>query len=162
MGARFRQLRRAIYALKRQYGQPIVLRRTTGDSTNASTGIQSDTVVEASVRYAVVLPAKMVRAFSYDLSFIAANKNFTYGGLYDHQQRIVLVSKRDVPSDFPIDINMSIVFKNLLYKVKDYQDFEDGEILALTIDGLKGGLPLAETSISVAQNVGITDRNVRS
>ena len=132
----FRHLRRAVYALKRAYGQPVSVCRTLGTSVDLATGIETSTDVQVDVRRAVVLPAKSARAFFYDLSYIAANKNFTYGGMVDQVQRIVIVDRRDLPSNFVADQNTFLVVRGRRMETKKLDGFEEDEILVFGLTGI--------------------------
>jgi hypothetical protein len=71
------------------------------------------------VRRAIILDNKMKREFSYDLSFIAANKNFTYGGFYDTSSRTIIVDGADLPHDYAPTLNDRCVHNNERYQFKD-------------------------------------------
>lgn len=69
----------------------------TGEYTpNLKTGtaVQKTKMIE--VRRAAILPGRHKRDFDYDLSFIAANKNFTYGGFFDKIDVVIIVDNADL------------------------------------------------------------------
>jgi hypothetical protein len=158
----FREMRRAIYALKRKFPQSVVLCRTTGTSTDVSTGRQTETLVKSTIKRAVFLPARALRDFAYDLSFIAANKNFTYGGLYDHTKRVVLIDRRDVDSSFVVDLNMHVIFDGRRYEVKELREYEEQEVILLVIDSLSGAPLMDHHDESVSTNMDIQGSNTVS
>ena len=141
MKPEFRLVRQMIYALKRIYPQRIELCRTSQNSTDYTTGMMDDLLTKVIIRRAILLPAKGLRDFSYDLSFIAANKNFTYGGHYDRRFRMVLIDRRDLrraDPNFPVDLNMHLVFDQKRWEVKQLGEYEEQEVLALVIERTEG------------------------
>lgn len=90
-----REIRKIIYALKREWGTPVDIRRETV-STNIDTGVTTVTpVLQCSIRRGIILPRAIQTDFVYDLSFIAANKNFTYGGHFEVNNQDLLLDARD-------------------------------------------------------------------
>ena len=116
-----RQVKMIIYRLKHNYGLPIVIRDSGSPSLVVSTGIETKDFNEYTVRKAIVLQGSETRSFVYDLSFIAANKNFTYGGLYDATTRVIIIARKDLPSDLLITLDFTIVFDEENYELKSIQ-----------------------------------------
>jgi hypothetical protein len=105
-----RFIRQVIYKLKRRYGQPIhLLYRTSTATVDLATGVKSVPHDVVRIRRAVCLPLMLDRTFYYDLTFIATNKNFTYGGHTDRAQQSFIIDTRDLPKDFKITVGMWIV-----------------------------------------------------
>jgi len=91
-----REIKKIIYSIKREWGTPIRIEREEV-SLDVKTGEQSSSLEEScDIRRAVILPRAIQTDFVYDLSFIAANKNFTYGGNFEVTNQDVLVDARDV------------------------------------------------------------------
>lgn len=151
----FRQLRRTIYILKRQVGQPMTICRSTGNTLDIETGIQSNSLVTYDIRRVILLPMSSLRSFAYDLSFIAANKNFTYGGMFDINSRIAIFSRRDVPSTFIFDQNMYVKIKDKRYEVKSPTFYEDDEIIALFLTALENQIPLDVVNEDVSSGLNL-------
>ena len=84
-------LRRLFYNLARQFGEEITVTIPQSRDTNYATGVISKENDTHTFKNVPVLPADMARDFVYDLSFIAANKNFTYGGIFNKGERLVLI-----------------------------------------------------------------------
>ena len=93
-----RQNKLIIYRLKRNFGQTIVLKKPIENGYNLQTGVVTRDYTLITISRAAVLPSEVVRSFSYDLSYIATNKNFTYGGLFDKDTRNILIDKKDISS----------------------------------------------------------------
>jgi len=114
----------AIYRLKRMYGQQIEFVRLISIAVNTATGVQNVTRNSWTLQRAVVLPKVLERSFKYDLSFIAANKNFTYGALYDAGTREILIDKKDIGINFVPTMNDYLVWNQGHYKISEAQDYE--------------------------------------
>ena len=100
-----RQVRNIIYALKRKFGFRVDILTTESITQDLQTGmiVRNERLIV--IRKAVVVTSKEIRDFTYDLSFIASNKNFTYGGLFDTSERVMIIGKRDLPKDYVPAIN---------------------------------------------------------
>jgi len=111
-----RQVKGIVYRLKRNFGTLVKIIHATSTTYDIQTG---ETVREESlitVRRGIVVTPKMTREFSYDLSFIAANKNFTYGGFYDESHRILIVDRKDLPRDYEPNLNHRAVVEDQRYE----------------------------------------------
>ena len=118
-----REISAILYRLKREFGLPARL-RVVAETYNLETGEVNPTNVDYSIRRAIILPRQSIRDFVYDLSFIAANKNFTYGGLFDVDRRIIIIDAKDLPSGVRPTQNMIIVFDTEQYDILDVQRAE--------------------------------------
>jgi len=128
-----------IYKLKRRYGQTITLTRlSTLGTYDYTDGTQSGRTIESKIiKKAVVLPARGIKTFSYDLAFIAANKNFTYGGYYDKFQRTMIIDQKDIGT-FDINLNTVITIKTKKYGIKELHEYEEQSAILLIIIEVKG------------------------
>ena len=90
-----RQIKPIIYRLKRNYGVTVKVVRLSNLQDNLQTGKMSQDKQEITIKRAIVGPALALRDFVYDLSFIAANKNFTYGGFFDTDTSIMILDTKD-------------------------------------------------------------------
>ena len=122
-----RQNKLAVYRLKRNYGLAAVLYKpdTTAYTYDVETGEQIRQWITQSVRRVIRLPKDIVRLFKYDLSFIAANKNFTYGGFFGKTSRLVLIDANDL-SDYIIAKGDYIVIQSRRYVVDELDKYDDG------------------------------------
>lgn len=123
--SRYRFITQVLYRLKRRYGQVVDIVHRTSSTTNLETGVK--TVVRDShrVNRAIVLPSLIHREFVYDLTFIATNKNFTYGGHFDTTQRRLIIDRKDLPSDFEIKVGYYFISDGKRYEVKQVEEFEE-------------------------------------
>ena len=130
---------RILYRLKRRYGVTVDIVWRESSVTNRETGAKTVTKDSVRVDRMIVLPSELHREFSYDLAFIAAAKNFTYGGFFDTSKRRFIVDTRDLPADFEIKIGYWFVYDRQRYDVEEVQRFEDS----------RGFLIIGKQSVSV-------------
>jgi len=114
-----RQIRKIIYRLKRQFGIVMYIGyRDSADTYNLETGQMTRDLVYVKIRRGILLPNRHFKDFEYDLSFIAANKNFTYGGIFERGVRNVIIDVKDLPSGFNVTTEMYVVFENRRYEIQ--------------------------------------------
>lgn len=129
----------------------------TSNTVDFDTGIISKTTRKITVRRAVVLPSSRSRDFVYDLSYIAAAKNFTYGGFFDVNDKKVIVDIHDLPDDFNINISYYAIMDHERYEVKVI-DFEDKRIIGLVLHRIDGSITaeVNEAEIESGLTIGST------
>lgn len=114
-----RQIKMILYRLKRDFGQPVNIIRMVSMAQDVQTGIITPVQRLVRVKRAVIIDAKLGRDFVYDLSFIAANKNFTYGGLFDTSTRAMVIDGFDLPRDFVPNLDDRCIHFNERYQFKN-------------------------------------------
>jgi hypothetical protein len=129
-----RQISVILYRLKRNYGTSILLRKIVYDNTDLRTGKVYREYYEVPIKRGIALPEKLASSFAYDLAFVAANKNFTYGGLFGSSTRLVILDGKDVPFDFEIAEDDEVIFDDKIHAVKLINDTatKKGYILTVT------------------------------
>ncbi len=95
MSTNYREIKKILYRLKREKGQQGTIVQLTKGVTNYRTGQKDVTRVVTVVKRMIFLPYMDITKFSYPLTYIASNKNFSYGGFYDAQQRTVIIDRKD-------------------------------------------------------------------
>lgn len=135
---KFRFAKTVLYSLKRRYGFPFDIYRNVSVSTDLETGIMTKVKRKIHIKRVIVLPTRQLRDFVYDLSYIAANKNFTYGGYFDVDDRRIIIDRKDLPSDFDINLNDWTVFKHKRYEIKEISDFEWDRAIGLIVHSVEG------------------------
>lgn len=139
-----RETRKIIYNLKRQFGLLMYIQYASSDDVyDLETGEITRTITDIKIRRGVLLPEDTLRKFVYDLSFIAANKNFTYGGFFEKGARVVLIDVKDLPSGFIIKNSMYINFHNRRYEIQKSALIPDNDV-----GGYAWLLAVAETKSS--------------
>ena len=115
-----RQIRSILYQLKKDYGASIDLRNPFPDEVDRETGVVNIQYDIVKIKKAIVLPVKAIPSFVYGLSFAAANRNFSYGGIYGVHTRNIIVEGKDVADDFLIKEKTQAILDSELYVLKDY------------------------------------------
>ena len=140
-----------IYPLKRRYGVPATLFRLDSKIDNIQTGKVQKSYTRVRITRVAALPQNTLRKFIYDLSFIAANKNFTYGGFFDHMQKVLLVDGKDLPANFEIDPNDHFELEGIRYSIKKLELFEhDNKAWVVGLSRVKGEPPTIIVRASVS------------
>lgn len=135
MSLRF--IRQTLYSLTRNYGAPADIYRNTSAAVDNSTGV---TIVQRSVvrcRRVIRLPDNRSRQFAYDIAFLAANKNFTYGGTWDTGKRSFVVLASELVGFVPT-IGDWVVHDSKRWDVKKVEelDYKQGYLLETAqVDG---------------------------
>jgi len=130
--------------LKRQWGAEFDYVQILSSELNDRTG---DREIRRDVFKipAVLLPQNTVRKFIQDIGYLAANKNFTYGGLSDFNKLTLLISIDDLPAGFDINLNGYVNYNNKRFeRVKIDNLFEVA--FMLTSQGVEGANPYAVIS----------------
>ena len=135
-----RQISLIVYKLKRQFGLPATLRYPDNDASgyNIKTGGTNITYIDLAIKRLIRLPRRNISDFVYDLSFIAANKNFTYGGEFDTNDRWFIVDIKDLTQDYrypnpvlEITTEYYIIIENRTYKIYEVNLAEDNNAYLL-------------------------------
>lgn len=141
-------VREVLYGLKRDYGKRLDIYQIVSSDFDLETGEKTVKKNFFTVRLAILLPQKIARDFQYDLSFIAASKNFTYGGTLDKQDRIVIVAGADVPKGYQPKLGDYFVIASKRYTLKSFQDLDEKAGLLFEIQALEGELPISLTDVN--------------
>ena len=114
-----RQIRQIVYSLTRTYGVHVDIYQPDDAITNdRRTGEITKTFSITRLSHVMVLTGEMIRTFTYDLSYIASNKNFTYGGLFERNTRIFIFNRADMAKSFRFDLNDHLVYDSRRYEIK--------------------------------------------
>lgn len=83
----------AVKNIIRRKGVKITWLHASGSSIDLDTGDKNSTFNPQSIRKALILTEEITEKFTYDLSYIAANKNFIEGGFYSQGKRTIAILK---------------------------------------------------------------------
>lgn len=139
---RFTQdIRRLLYAFKRDWGTVIDYTTILSSETNDRTG---ETTIKREILHipAVLLPKDLMRKFVQDIGYLAANKNFTYGGLNDFNTAMFILDITDLPTGFKPNLNGYVVQGHQRYDKVSIDDLA-GCAFILTCKAVEGALPYA-------------------
>lgn len=110
----------------RDYGSTVTWVTTGTITRNLLTGDPVKDETKTVIKRALIMPEHVGRKFSYDLSFIAANKNFVLGGFFDKGEVAVIFLTSQLPADF--DLNDFVEFQDSRYNIKDIMTNPEGAI----------------------------------
>jgi hypothetical protein len=128
------QVQGVLYRLKRDYGKPMEIRNLALSEAHRASGAITTGFQILKIQKGILLPARMVPSFVYDLAFIAANKNFTYGGFFGASTRTVIVDGRDLPKNFEVKESSQLIIESSPYSIKNVEKLVErlGLLLAVT------------------------------
>ena len=137
------QTKLILYRMERNFGIPVLFRIPTENSYDVTTGAVTREYTDILVRKTVVLPTRTLREFSYYLSYIAANKNFTYGAFYDKSTKHFIVRSKHLKGNIP-NTSWRVELDRRLYSIVEFTETEDGEGYLLICTALDELLPVEE------------------
>ena len=128
-----------IYNLKQKQGRFAALYHPTTTTRNLQTGKTVRNFTITKIKKVVVAPQRVFISFQYDLAYIAANKNFTYGGLYDLSSRTIIVDRRDLPTGYsPTNNSDEFILEEGRYVVKEFTIIEDKDVILFAVSRVEG------------------------
>lgn len=142
-------IRRVIYNLKRRYGFPLDIYRIISTVTNRETGKKIQEKSKYHIKRAIVLPNQVQKRFAFDLAYLAANKDFTYGAEYLSNLRDIIIDVRDLPKEFEITINDYIIYDGKRYQIKIIEIAEHNQAYLIRMDHAPGSLPFEQHDVNV-------------
>lgn len=149
-------IRRLLYGLKRQWGKNFDYVQILTSEANSVTG--DFEIHRKIVRFpAVLLPQSQIRKFIQDIGYLAANKNFTYGGYNDFNTLSIVILKSDLPSDFNPDLNGYINYNHKRYERLRFENFTE-EAYMLVVQGVEGARPYQTIPVAAYNNLQIQSR----
>ena len=117
------QIRRVLYALKRQYGGTIVVYQNGTVTTDTKTGEVFRTKTATRIHRAVVLPVTISREVKQSISLISANKQMVTGGGFEAGKRLFIIERRDCPS-LVLKESDWLVYHGRKYAIENFEEYE--------------------------------------
>lgn len=151
-----------LYSLKRQYGAEVTIYQTQSKDFNPKTGKMATTRKRVYVKLGIVLPDTLANKFAYEHSFLAANRQFTYGAQWDQRQRLIIIDGHDLPKDFTIGLEDSVVHNDFRYVVNKADVIDGGLGYLLTVVKAENNLPLQiiertlSSAVCLGQSTGVS------
>lgn len=150
------QIRRVLYALKRQYGGRIDVHKLGESATDVRTGRKQQTVTVTRIERAIVLPGHTARKAIRGISLISANKMMVTGGTYDSQKRDFIIDRRDAPNLSALTADDWIVYQGRKYQVAEVDAFEFDAAWVVTAKELVGEVPQQTFRVGVGDSLNLT------
>lgn len=108
-------------SLKFKFPTEVIVNRRVSSTTNRQTGEVTIVTDSYKVQRAIVLPVNTDRDFVYALTFIASNKNFTYGGFFEQQRVQVYIDGPDML--VPIEVDHWLTIGSRRFEVEAIVDY---------------------------------------
>lgn len=125
--------------MKRNYGFPIDLYKILKSDIDTTTGAKSIQKQRCHVRKAVILNAALLRRnFQYDMSYVAANHKFSYGGYFDTETLAVIVECNDFPRGIEFNEDDFAIYDRKRYTFDKVDILEHKLAIAITMRQAKG------------------------
>lgn len=117
---------KALYRLKRSLSYPVVVQKIIDTTRDSECGTRIRTFQHYALK-AVVGNTDVLKKFVYDLSYIAANKNFTTGALFDQYDVLIIIDGNDLPKGVEINHDTRIIRDGQLHEIKSYTNSADNK-----------------------------------
>jgi len=140
------QIRRVLYALKRQYGGAIVVYQNGVVTADTKTGETTRTKTATRIQRAVILPVTISREVKQSISLISANKQMVTGGGFESGKRLFIIERRDCPS-LVLHKTDWLAYNGRKYAIDNYEEYEFDAAYIIT------GKEMPGESVGVAGSV---------
>ena len=117
------QLRRVLYALKRQYGGSIVVYQNGVVTADTKTGDVARTKTATRIQRAIILPVKISAEVKHTVALISANKQMVTGGGFESGKRLFIIERRDCPS-LVLHKTDWVAYNGRKYAIENYEEYE--------------------------------------
>ncbi len=136
------QIRRVLYALKRQYGGSIVVYQNGAVTTDTKTGEVARTKTAIRIQRAVILPVKVSGEVKHTISLISANKQLVTGagGGFETGKRLFIIERRDCPS-LVLHKTDWVGYNGRKYAIENFEEYEFDAAYLITGKELPGRAP---------------------
>ena len=147
-------IRDILYQLKKDYAVAIKYGILEKNELDPDTGINSVTKKVYPIKKAVLLPTKLHRKFAQDIAYLAANKNFTYGALFDEKISLFIIDSRDLPSKaMQLEMDHFIFMNHQRFVIKSAEILEHNCGWLITAQTHEGANPFDISSETVRQGL---------
>ncbi len=134
-------IRDILYKMKQDYGVPVKYGILEKNSIDPLTGLNTVSKRVYAIKKAILLPTKLSRKFAQDIAYLAANKNFTYGALFDEKISIYMIDARDLPKSLVLNMDNFLFSKHERYVIKTAEILEHDCGWLLTVETHVGANP---------------------
>lgn len=120
-----------LYSMRQKWGVDADFYKVSVGAPNYETGNKNVSTVKYPIRKMITAKASFARKFEYDIGYLAANKNFTYGGFYEPGDRLAVISDEGIPA--PIQQRDYFIIGGQRFDIEriDSLDWNAGYILHL-------------------------------
>lgn len=119
-----RQVRQTLYRLRRRWGVQATLYEVVPGSFDPELGTVSETKTVHVIPQLVTWYVTEQQRFEYDLAFVAANKNFTYGATFEMGDRFAIVDGVYLPDTFNMTESCYFVYDAVRYSLQRWTELD--------------------------------------
>jgi hypothetical protein len=145
-------LANTIYSLKRRYGSSLTYRSFVSKTRDLDTGAIAQVCFSINIRLALIFPEKMARQFIYDLAYVAANKNFTYGGFFDSKTQLIALDYIDLGLVEP-KVDDHVILGNERFEVKKVVDYPEDRVALIIVERLENQVGQGNSNIIISPDL---------
>jgi hypothetical protein len=145
-----------LYTLEREYGERFVLVTTRHVGSNVETGYLDVDKQNFNLK-GIILPTEYLRKFFQDVGYLRANSNFTYGGLIDFKDVIIIVRKKWIPRGFEANLNHRVLYKGRGYDSVKVEELHVGVAYVFMLKHTEGELNYNVTEVKASDNLTIEE-----
>lgn len=142
-----RFIRNVLYNLKRRYGGVVTFHREVNNNDYRN-GVNDLTILDWKFQKVIVLPRSLEQKFVYDLSYIANNKNFTMGAVFDTSAKRIILDARD-KRDYEPALRDYFVIQGKRYDITQIDAFEFDTGYVITGQQTEGSKPRQVHTVKV-------------
>ncbi len=115
-----------LYALRQKWGVPADFYKMSVAPTANSieTGNKGVTRTKTHIPNLMTTSVDFIRKFEYDIGFLAANKNFTYGGFFEPGDRLAVLDGAYLAEGMDIDQKDYFVYGGRRYDIQRIEVFD--------------------------------------
>lgn len=147
-----------IYILERRGNfSPGKLIRITSTKPNYETGETGVETQQFDLPRLVTYDASNTHKFEYDLGYLAANKNFTYGGLYEPGDRVAIFSTKGLPEAFELKMNDYIVLDGVKYNMQSFAALDVNAGYVVKLRATKDEKPYQTHNMAVREKLTMSE-----
>lgn len=156
--------RRVLYSLKQKWGREATYYKVGNalKDVDIETGRSRLNITRHQIKKLVTFKQQVISKFEYDIGYLAANKNFTYGGFYQPGDRVAIVAYSDIQGA-TITMDSYFFVDNKRYNIQrfDILDHDLGWIVHLrNIPGDKGNQIHIKNVVDLLTFTGVQDATI--
>lgn len=146
-----RRIEQALYSLRREYGGSLDVYKLVSAETDPRTGVASVVHDVTPIKRAIILPGTVAKREIRGISLISANKQLVQGGHWESIDKVFIVLRRDLASNFELSTDDWIVYDSVKYNIDKLQRFEFDVGIIVWCKAVVGDTP-HQTHILRAEN----------
>ena len=116
-------IQRNLYALKRTYGNPVVLRKIVSTTTDFTTGQKGCNYTDFSIRFCIVLPVNYQVTLARLIALLTGRNTAPEGGMFDTGSRSFIIDAVDLRGRL-VKTEDQILYDDQTYNILEATELE--------------------------------------